>query len=225
MRPARSSRGPLRAWAVLAMLAGCSSTPPPPDWQSNALSAIARANAAYLRGQGGLESQEFERARREVAATGRVDLVARVELMRCAAHVASLDFAACAGFDALRDDAAPPEQAYAAYVAGAIASADIERLPAHHRAPARASTPEAALAALQSVEDPLARLVGAAVLLRTQRASPGVVTLAVDTASAQGWRRALLAWLGVQAQRAQAAGDATALAQIRRRIALVEGTP
>jgi len=46
---------------------------------------------------------------------------------------------------------------------------------------------------------------------------------AIDTASDQGWRRPLLAWLGVQAQRAEAAGDAQEEQRIRRRIALASG--
>ena len=55
---------------------------------------------------------------------------------------------------------------------------------------------------------------------------PGAtIELASDTASAQGWRRPLLAWLKVQALRAQQGGDAAALQALQRRIALVEGTP
>jgi len=46
---------------------------------------------------------------------------------------------------------------------------------------------------------------------------------AIDIASAQGWRRPLLAWLGVQEKRAEAAGDREVLERIRRRIALVAG--
>ena len=44
----------------------------------------------------------------------------------------------------------------------------------------------------------------------------------VPTASAQGWRRPLLAWLMVQLQRAEAAGAADDAQQLRRRIAIVE---
>ena len=73
------------------------------------------------------------------------------------------------------------------------------------------------------MEDPLARLVGAAVSLQSGRADGGVVALAVETASAQGWRRPLLAWLHVQARQAETAGDANAAARIRRRIELVGG--
>jgi hypothetical protein len=47
---------------------------------------------------------------------------------------------------------------------------------------------------------------------------------AVDTASAQGWRRPLLAWLNVQLQRAEKAGDAQEADRLRRRLALVQET-
>ena len=40
-----------------------------------------------------------------------LDLLARAELMRCAAHAASLQVEPCAGFEAVRADAAPPERA------------------------------------------------------------------------------------------------------------------
>ena len=75
-------------------------------------------------------------------------------------------------------------------------------------------------AALAAVSDPLARLVAAGALLQAGRITPAEIGVAVDTASEQGWRRPLLAWLGVQQQRAQAAGDAAAVERIRRRMAL-----
>ncbi|MFO1219964.1 MAG: hypothetical protein U1E89_16475 [Burkholderiaceae bacterium] len=228
----RRQRTPLQRCAAhrwvlcaAAALAACSTSPPPPDWRANAQGAIAHANTAYLQGNAALAASEFERARREIASTGRPDLLARAELMRCAAHAASLQVEPCAGFEAVRADAAPPERAYAAYLAAEPTAAEADALPEHHRAVARAATPEAALAAVRGIDDPLARLVGAAVALRTRRANPELLTLAVDTASAQGWRRPLLAWLGVQAQRAEAAGDSAALAQIRRRMALAGSTP
>jgi hypothetical protein len=60
------------------------------------------------------------------------------------------------------------------------------------------------------------------VLFETHRANPAVVQTAIDTASAQGWRRPLLAWLGVQLERAEAVGAGDAARQLRRRIAIVE---
>lgn len=206
--------------AAAAVLAACSSMPPPPDWQLNAQGALERAQDAYLSGQGRIEEVEFARARAEVARTGRADLLARLELVRCATRVASLVFEPCAGFDAWQMDAAPPEQAYARYLQAQAAAGDAALLPPPHR-PLLA--PQAGGAQLAAIEDPLSRLVAAGVLLRGNRADAQTIARAIDAASGQGWRRPLLAWLGVQAQRAEQAGDTAALAQIRRRIALVGG--
>lgn len=185
----------------------------------NAKSSVERAAVAGLRGESRIEAAEFARARTEVASTGRLDLLARVELLRCASRVASLDFGACAGFDALATDAAAPEQAYARYLAGLATAADAELLPAAQRAlAAGSSSPDAALAAM---DDPQSRLIAAAVLLRRGQATPGVISSAVETASSQGWRRPLLAWLKVQQQRASAAGANDEVARIQRRIDLV----
>jgi len=185
----------------------------------NAKGSMERAQEAYLSGIARVEAVEFARARAEVARTGRADLLARLELTRCATRVASLVIEPCSAYDALQADAAAPERAYAAYLAGAVLVQDVALLPEQHRPFGAGGA--AAAARLQVVTDPLARLVAAGVLLQTGRADPAVIATAIDTASAQGWRRPLLAWLGVQAQRALAAGDSAEVARIQRRMALV----
>ena len=199
---------------VAATLAGCASAPPAPDWQANAKTATDRSVAAYLTGNARVDAAELARARGEVARTGRADLLARVELTHCAAQVASLVFGPCSGFEALRTDAAAPERAYADYLLAKAASADAALLPDAHRgiAPAR-------------IADPLARLIAAGVAFEADRADPALVALAVQTASEQGWRRPLLAWLGVQLKLAEQAGAADQVQRLRRRIALVAPGP
>jgi hypothetical protein len=181
--------------------------------------SLERATEAWLRGDSAIEAVEFARARTEVASTGRPGLVARVELVRCAARVASLDVGPCEGFDALAADAAAPEMAYSRYLQGQALAADAALLPEAHRAVARSG------AALKGVEDPLAQLVAAGVLLRRGEATPETVQLAVDTASARGWRRPLLAWLRVAQERAEAGGAADEVARLQRRIDLLSSTP
>ena len=212
------------ALAAGALLAACASGPPPPDWQLNARQALDDAVAAYLEGNARVEAAESARARREIARTGRLDLLARAELMRCAARVASLVFEPCTAVEALRADAAAPERAYAAYLAGAAAPADVALLPAPHRSLAGAAAGPAD-AALRAIDDPLSRLIAAGVLLQSGRASPETLAIAVDTASAQGWRRPLLAWLNAQRLRAEHSGDAAEAERLRRRIAVVQGAP
>ena len=46
--------------------------------------------------------------------------------------------------------------------------------------------------------------------------------VAVDAASAQGWRRPLLAWLGLQLGRAQTQGLSDQAERIRQRLALLK---
>lgn len=209
--------------ACLLLLGACASGPPPPAWQGNARGSAERALDAYLSGNSRVAATEFDRARAEVARTGRADLVARIELMRCAAQVASLVFEACDGFEKLRADAAPAERAYADYLAGRVAAQDVALLPPQHRGVAAAGTnADAATGAMRSIEDPLARLVAAGVLFQSARTNPPAMSLATETASAQGWRRPLLAWLNVQLQRAEKAGDAAEADRLRRRIALVQ---
>jgi hypothetical protein len=210
-----------RAWllALLPVLVACASRPPPPDWQVNARDSLERYVKAYLGADARAEAAEFARARDQLERTGDSALVARAELTRCAVRVASLVFEPCVGFESLRTDAPAAERAYADYLEGRLAPTDADLLPPQHRA--SASTGSAA--ALRAMSDPLARLVAAGALFRAGRASPEVLEIASETASGQGWRRPLLAWLGVQAIRAEQAGALQEAQRLRRRMALVAG--
>jgi len=179
--------------AAAALLASCAGGPT--DWQLNARAALAQYQRYYLAGDTPLAEREFAQARAEIARTGRADLLARAELVRCAIRTASLEFDDCPGFEALRADAGTEEIAYAEYLAGRSA---------------RAATGE-----------PLSRLVAAGVRLKTATLAPDGIANAIEVASSQGWRRPLLAWLTVQAKRAEEGGDQAALRRIHRRIELI----
>jgi len=122
--------------------------------------------------------------------------VARAELARCAARSASLEFDDCPGFTALQDGT-PENVRYADYILGK--------------------------SSYKGTDEPLSRLVAASVQFRSGGIDPAGIARAVEIASAQGWRRPLLAWLGVQLKRAEAAGDNETAERIRRRMALVSG--
>ena len=205
---------------VIVLLAACTTKPAQPDWQVNASSALDRYVKAYMLGDTRVEGAEFARARSEVQSTGQPALVARAELTRCAAQVASLVFEPCVGFEKLRADAPAAERAYADFLGGRIAPPDVALLPAQYRGVAGA---QGEAAGLRAIEDPLSRLIASGVLMRAGRATPDVLDAAVDTASHQGWRRPLLAWLGAQLLRAERAGAKDEALRLRRRIALVAG--
>jgi hypothetical protein len=202
------------ALVAALLLSACAGKTVEPAWRANAAGALDSFTAEYLAGNSTLAASDFARARSEMAGTGRFDMVAHAELVRCAVKTASLDIGECAGFTPLAPDATPAERAYAAYLAGRLQELDAALLPPQHQAIARGT------GGLSAISDPLSRLVAAGVLMQAGRIAPADIGVAIDTASGQGWRRPLLAWLGVAAQRARAAGDAAELARIERRIAL-----
>lgn len=213
-------------WAMV-LLTACASKPPAPDWQANAFAALNSYSSAYLEGNNRVAEVEFARAKTEVSRTGRPDLMARLELVRCAAQVASLVLEPCTGYLTVAADAKPPELAYAAFISGHWAGLDAKLLPVAYQgfvaSPAAASN--AANSQLSQIEDPLSRLIAAGALLQKELLTPSDIGLAVESASEQGWRRPLLAWLGVQLKRAQTAGDAAQAGSLQRRIDLVLQSP
>lgn len=213
----------LAVGAAAALLAGCASAPVPPDWQTNSHGALKDFTRAYLAGNSRVAAQEFARLQTEIAATGRTDLAARAIAVRCAVRVASLEFDNCAGFEPLAVDAGTPERSYVAYLTGRWPGMDLATLPQQHRGVVTATDPNARQVALAGMQDPLSRLIAAGALLQIGQLSPAGVALAVQSASAEGWRRPLLAWLGVQLKLADSAGDVAAKAVIQRRIDLATG--
>ncbi|TCJ15060.1 hypothetical protein EZJ19_08265 [Parasulfuritortus cantonensis] len=209
----------MRRAALLSLLAlaACAGSPPPPDWKMNAQSGLEGFQKHYLDGNARLADLSFAKARAEAARTGRPDLVARIELARCGVRAAALEFDDCPGYQALAEGAAPAERSYAAFLSGAWQGLDAKTLPTQY-APVLKAGGEAKLA---EVADPVSRLIAAGVLFKAGRLPPAGIVDAVETASGQGWRRPLLAWLGVELQRARAAGDGDAAARIQRRIDLV----
>lgn len=213
----------MRRWCVLAalVLAGCAGGPPAPEWQVNAHAALTAHTAAYLAGRDRVARQELAVARREIARTAAASLMARVELIACAARIASLEPPECPAFEALAADADAAARAYADYLAGRWVGLDAQLLPPTQQAVLASRD---ALATLAAIDAPLSRLVAAAVLLRAGRLPPAGIELAIETASGQGWRRPLMAWLGFDRDRCRAAGDTVCVAARERRIDYLTGS-
>ena len=202
------------AFALVA--SACGGGPVQPDWQNDALQSLNSYTAAYLSGNTRVADAEFKRARSELARTGRFDLVARAELVRCGVQLASLEFDECPGYVALAADAADAEKNYADFLLGKPVAPAL--LPAQYRVMAGGEG-----SVLNTIESPLSRLIAAGVRLRSGRLQPADIDAAVAASSANGWRRPLLAWLEMQARQAESVGDQDGALRARRRADLVVG--
>lgn len=210
------------ALLVATMLAGCVAAPSP-KWQSDAQVTLDRYSQAWLEGNTRVAEHYFAEGRAAVAGTGRPELVARVELFRCALATAALDFDVCSRSEASQGDLSAADKVYAEFVAGRMDKLDASKLPPQYADVARAKDPAARNRAMRQITDPVSRLIAAGALFRAGRLSPQGLDIAVETASAQAWRRPLLAYLSVQAKLAESAGDVVALETLRKRIDLVSG--
>lgn len=221
-----------RVWQGLGLacvlgLAGCSASPPVPDWSLQASDAAQRAMDAQLEGAVRVAELEWGKARSEAAKTGQPSVMARLALMRCAVQLASLDLEACTAYAAYAQDAAPPEQAYHRYLYGGLRADDVALLPPQHQAIAAVVVQGGTVLSsqLQTLKDPRARLVAAGAALRA-----GSITLAqawpvVDSAAtAQGWRRPLMTWMELERRRLQQAGDGVAAQALQRRLDILRGS-
>lgn len=241
----------------LSILAGCASSPPPPQWQLRASNALDQFTQRSLVGDLRSAESEFNRAADALSRTGNPGRVAQAELIRCAVRLAGLDIDDCPKFGELQAHADRADQAYFAYltlysparlsaaplqppqtaatsdsVARSLTDPELSLLPAHHQPVARflartsvaaAGDDQSATIILRTVNDPLARLIAAALMLQARQAGPEVIALAVQTASDQGWRRPLIAWLQVQYALAKASGDQAFITLVATRIRIAQG--
>ncbi len=213
----------LVAAAALGLLVACGSGgPPPPDWKTDAADLIARYQKHALMGENSLAERYFREAVAATGGAGRVAETARLWLVRCATRRAMLIDDSCAEYAELAGAAPDPaSEAYHRFLTLQWEKLDPGLLPPQHREPVRAAA-GARQAALARIEDPLARLLAASLLVMRREADPAVLALAAETASERGWRQPLLTYLRLQETQAAAAGDADTLRRLQLRIRLVE---
>ena len=148
----------LAALFAIAALCACAG-PRAPVWQTGAQASLERFRVHYLDGASARARRDFNEAMSQLGSTGRLDLAARAELLRCAVGTAALDFDACAGFSARQMDASDEDRAYGQFVTGQWQQVDATRLPARYGRVLEARDETAQNAAAAAIEDPLSRLV------------------------------------------------------------------
>jgi predicted small lipoprotein YifL len=207
---------------LIALTACGSGGPPPPDWKTDAADLIERYKKHALLGENTLAERYFQQALLATGGAGRVADTARLWLVRCATRRAMLIDDACTEYaDLARIESNAADQAYYQFLTLNWEASDVSLLPKHHRDLVTAA-PGSRPALLARVEDPLARLIGASLLVMRQEADAATLTIAAETASSQGWRQPLLTYLKLQEKQAATRGNSADQLRLARRIQMVE---
>jgi hypothetical protein len=212
---------------LFLLLGGCSSKPTP-GWIVAGNQQLETFKQQFLTGgQPIVTERHFRKAIEEIKKSGDLDLLGKAWLTKMALEVAVLRD--MEEEDYLKVSAALPVPAnrnFYLFLKGEKAAVDRSLLPAQYRrfldALRSGSLVEAERMITAMEDDPLSRLIAAGIAVRFNLESEAVLKVAVETASRNGWKRALLAWLERLLTFYKATGDAAKAAAIRQRIDLMK---
>lgn len=205
----------------MIFLAACSSQPSP-AWQSAAYTQLANYTESYLAGDERLAAIHFEKALEHISKTGDPALMARAWLTRCALETAALIDTSCGKAAAYGGD--PANDGYRAMLEGNVVKAVV--LPERYRdlmaALAKRSVKEAD-GALAGIEEPVSRLIGVGVAVKRGTFDTATLELAARTASENGWKTPLTAYLLKLKEAYGASGDTAKAAETETRLKILAG--
>ena len=212
---------------LFLLLAGCSSKPAP-GWIVSGNQQLESFKQHFLTGgQPVVAERHFRRAVEEIKKAGDLDLLGKAWLTRMALEVAVLR--EMEEGDYLKVAAAQPVTAnsnFYLFLKGEKIAVDRSLLPVQYCSFIDALRSGKLVAAEQTLtameDDPLSRLIAAGIAVRLNLESEVILKVAVETASRNGWKRALLAWLERLRSFYEAAGDGAKAAAVRQRIDLMK---
>lgn len=181
------------------LISACGSASPVPEWKDNAHRYLKAYKIYFLTGKEDASEPHFIKARKEIASGNDLSLLATAYLTKYALHTASLesfDAVEFAKLQRLEPNAA--NMSYCHFLKGNFSAADVEELPARYAGIVKAAAgKDATLAAreITAIDDPLSRLIACGVWVRYRPYDENILQIAINTASANGWRRPLWAYL------------------------------
>jgi len=184
---------------ILVFAAGCSGGRPTPEWTLKSFNRLEDAKKNYLEGNTRMADLSFNKAVEEIKKSGDLDVLARAYLIRMAIQTALLETVGAEEYlkvDAVQPD--PANRAFYAFLTGQWSEAREALLPEQYRRLVRGLSqgPKGSMAPdVAKIEDPLSRLIAAGVCYRQGRIDEGLIQSAVETASRNGWKKALIIYL------------------------------
>jgi hypothetical protein len=178
---------------------GCVGSKPIPNWTYSGFNNLEGFKTNYLTGQEKIAEMYFQKATEEIKKSGKLKLLAMAYLTRYAIEVAVLEEFNDSHY--LRIDAAdsdPQNRSYYLLLKGKTARLNETDIPKQYRSLLKAIQMgnEAAWAdETNKINDPVSKLIAIGIITRYYAADEAVLNIAIETASRNGWKKALLVYL------------------------------
>jgi hypothetical protein len=181
------------------LICACGSATPVPDWKDNAYRQLDDYKTSFLTGKEESTEPHFIKARREIAAGNDLSLLTIAYLTKYALHTASLESFDSSEFAKLyRLEPNVSDMAYCHFLKGNFSAVDSKALPVRYGGVLKAAyAKDLTMAAreIAVIDDPLSRLIACGVWVQYLPSDETILQIGISTASTNGWRRPLWAYL------------------------------
>lgn len=182
------------------LLIGCSSSKPVPDWTNASFNQLDNYKKNYLSGREGIAEVYFNRAVDEVKRSGDLEILARIYLTKYAVQISVLE--AFDDGEYIRIDTVAPvsqNRNFYNFLKGSFDKLDEGMLPSKYDgflSAFRKGNVEGIANEISSMDDPLSKLITIGLLVQKNKYDERILQIAIATASYNGWKKALLVYLG-----------------------------
>ena len=211
---------------LFLLIGGCGSRPTP-AWIVSGNQQLEMFKTHFLTGgQPVVTERHFQKAVEEIKKGGDLDLLEKAWLTRMALQGAVLGEMEEGEYGKIAAaHPVPANRNFFLFLTGDPATVDGALLPAQYRTflqTLRGGDVVKVGNAIAAMEDdPLSQLIAAGLAVRRQMENEAILQTAVSTASRNGWKRALLAWLERLRTFYEGSGEVAKAAAVRQRIDLI----
>lgn len=169
----------------------------------------------------------FQNAIDEIKKSGNLDVMQKAWLTRMALHVAMLKKAEPGDFGKIAElKPVPANENYYLFLAGKPDAVNADLLPPQYagflNALKTGNSDEAEKAILSMKDDPVSQMVAAGIAVRDRIDNEAIIRAAMETASYNGWKAALLVWMERLSGYLSSHGKETEALKIRRHMELIK---
>ena len=183
---------------ILFLICACSSKQIP-EWKDTSPKQLESYKHYFLTDKESTSEPHFVKAKKAIASSNDLNLLGTAYLTRYALYVSVLEDFDDTEF--IRINKLQPDAinfSYYNFIKGNFQTADYNLLPAHYSnllKPAQDKDLATAVIEINSIDDPLSRLVACGVWVKYLPYDDNILQIAVNTAADSGWGKPLFAYL------------------------------